>query len=487
MKTANITRIFRVLALSAFATALVVMSLPEQGFTKKKRKLPINSYISGAKIAYGKTVGDEGARPLDALFLLDSATMWYGMIPEVYFWETLIHSDLAQQVAESDTAARRERIVKLIGATDSLVMACDKENKKVKKKYKKKCKPFLITADSIRADWFTTYYNEAQDNRTTLVDNLPLIADETDPESKADLLAEQDTLLQLTLSGYDMASMLATADSLSLLVYQNLGNLFLELKDFGKSIPYFTKAAEMAKVSDPANYLNLLNQAAYASFQAEEYLEAARLWNEVIPEVDGEQKIDIYGNILAAFANLGIDDSLFYYNHKILAVDPNNAKALSMLGGKWFNRIQDLNKQSSDAREAGDDAKLAAIKKDLDAANDSAVVYLKRAFEVDSTDTQSIELYAITNMIRGARSESTDAWMRLTRLKPDDKTYWIYLADNYIALKQLKDAIEPYEKAVEIDDSDTEVWRNLVSLYQANNMTAKLKKAQAKLDALTKK
>jgi len=117
---------FRRLAFTAFATALVVMSLPEQGSAKKPRKLPIKSYITGAKIAYGKTTGDEAPRPYDALALLDSCTMWYGMIPEVYFWETLIHSDLAGQIAKTDTTARKARIAKVIGATDSLVLAVTK-------------------------------------------------------------------------------------------------------------------------------------------------------------------------------------------------------------------------------------------------------------------------------------------------------------------------------------------------------------------------
>ncbi len=487
MKQVRSKTLYRIITMSALAMALIVMSLPEMGHARKKRKLPINSYISGAKIAYGKTVGDEGARPYDALALLDSCTMWYGMIPEAYFWETLIHSDLAQQTPKTDTAARKERIIKMIGAADSLVMGCDKENKDIKKKYKKKCKPFMITADSIRSDWFSLYYNDAQEFRTQLVDEIiPTIATETDPDAKADLIAEQDTLLALINTSYEMASLLATSDTSSLLVDQNLGNLYLELQEFEKAIPYFDRAAKMAKTSDPGNYLNLLNQGAYTNFQAKKYLEAAKLWNQVADEVEDAQKIEMYGNILACFDRLDMEDSTLLYNHKILGLDPTNATALGMLGGNWFNNIQALNKENAEAKEAGDKAKTSDIKKKLALASDSATYYLKRAFEADTTDVQSIELYAITSMLKGDKEAASVGWAKLTALKPDDKTYWIYLGDNYIARKMLKEAIVPYEKAIAIDASAKEVWSSLVDLYSLNNMPKKLKAAKAKVDELNK-
>jgi Tetratricopeptide repeat len=488
MKTARIKPFARLLVFSAFATALIVMSLPQQGLSKKQRKLPIKSYITGAKIAYGKTVGDEGARPYDALLLLDSCTIWYGMIPEVYFWETLIHSDLAQQVAETDTVGRRERLTKMIGAADSLVLSCDKENKEVKKKYKKKCEPFQITADSIRSDWFATYYNMAQDNRTVLVDDIhPTLQSETDPHELEILQAQKDTLLQLISTDYGFAAILAPTDSLLQLVDLNLGSLYSELEDYQSALPYLAKSAENARLSDPGNYTNLLNQMAYANFKLKNLLEAARIWNEVANEVEAEEKISIINNILASFSILGNDDSLFYYNQVILDVDPANAGALRMIGGTWFNRIQDLNGENSKAKASGDDALVAEIKGKLELANDSAIVYLKRAFEADSTDEQSIKLFGIANMLKGDRNSATDAWLRLTALKPDNKSYWIYLAENYIALKDLKSAIPPYEKAVEIDASDADIWLRLIELYGPNGMKEKLKKAQAKYDALAKK
>ncbi len=480
--------VFRFLALSVMTAALVVMSLPEQGLTRKPRKLPIKSYISGAKIAYGKTVGDEGARPLDALLLLDSCTIWYGMIPEVYFWETLIHSDLAQQVAETDTSGRRERLTKMIGASDSLELSCDKENKDVKKKYKKKCKPYKITADSIRGEWFATYYNYAQDNRTILVDDIqPTLKSETDPEELEILQAQKDTLMQLIRTDYSLAGMLAPTDSLLQLVDLNLGSLYSELEDYESALPYLAKAAESAKVSDPDNYLNLLNQMAFANFQLKNFQEAASIWVEVSNELEGEEKIDLINNVLASFASLGNDDSLFHYNQVILDVDPANAGALRMIGGTWFNRIQDINRKTSKAKQSGDDAALATLKAELQVANDSAIFYLKRAFEADPEDEQSIKLYGIASMLKGDRVAATDAWKKLTVLKPAEKAYWVYLAENYIAQKELKNAILPYEKAIELDDTDQDIWLRLIELYGPNGMKDKQKKAQAKYDELTKK
>jgi len=283
-----------------------------------------------------------------------------------------------------------------------------------------------------------------------------------------------------------MASTLAPTDSLGLLVELNLGSLYGELKDYEKSIPYLTRAAERSKESDPGNYLNLLNQVAFSYFQSGKYLKAARVWHQVADEVEGERKVSLLTNIIVSFARLKNDDSLYYYNLKILDVDPQNSDALAMIGGTWFNRIQELNKANSKARKADDKARMAEIKKDLDAAGDSAIVYLKRAFEADSTDAKSIELYAIANMLKGEKAAATDAWLRLTRLKPDDKTYWVYLGDNYIARQKMKDAIGPYEKAIAIDEADKDVWQSLIDLYKVNNMPEKAKKAQAKYDALEK-
>ncbi|HSG98511.1 MAG TPA: tetratricopeptide repeat protein, partial [candidate division Zixibacteria bacterium] len=66
------------------------------------------------------------------------------------------------------------------------------------------------------------------------------------------------------------------------------------------------------------------------------------------------------------------------------------------------------------------------------------------------------------------------------------KDYWVSLGDTYLQLQRLKDAIAPYEKAVALDDSDLNVWRNLADLYHNHSMPDKAAAADKKVAELSK-
>ncbi|MCH7879324.1 MAG: hypothetical protein IH914_08440 [candidate division Zixibacteria bacterium] len=75
---------------------------------------------------------------------------------------------------------------------------------------------------------------------------------------------------------------------------------------------------------------------------------------------------------------------------------------------------------------------------------------------------------------------------QLTQHSPEEKSYWKYLGENFIRLRNLKDAIGPYEKLVALDDTDLAIWERLVELYNSNSMPGKAKKAKAKVAELSK-
>ena len=67
--------------------------------------------------------------------------------------------------------------------------------------------------------------------------------------------------------------------------------------------------------------------------------------------------------------------------------------------------------------------------------------------------------------------------------KPDLTAAWIALAKTTAHQKQYKRAIEAANKALEVDDSDTDMWTILVLAYNATGDKAKAAEAQKKLPA----
>lgn len=454
----------------------------ESSEAKKPRKLSMGAYISGAKIAMN-VKGESGRtpRPDDALALLDSCLMWYEQVPEAYFWKVYINSSLAHD-NRGDEEKYREYLKEMVLSTDSLRLSCDPENKDVKKKRKKKCEEQIITADSIRQEWFVEFYNEGQDSRTTIRDDLKVsLAEATEEDEKASLQEEINEEYAKAIRLYELAGSIYPKDTRYLM---NLAEIHTERGDFEKAIPLQVRAVEQTKKSDPDNYLPLLNDVAYSLYEMKQYDSAAAIFKTIAAEVDDENRAPQFKNVVACYSLLDNADSVMAYNYKILELTPADAPTLATVGGVWFNKIQALNLARTDARNAGDDAKAEEIQTELNNVSDSARMYLQRAFEADPQDAQSIELYAITSTLVSDFESALKGWTLLTELKPDDKSYWIYVGDNCITLQRFTDAIPPYEKAVELDPTNVKVWQNLVDLYKNNGQLKESKAAAAKVAEL---
>lgn len=470
--------------LSLLVIGALFLALSATVIAKKGRKLPRSAYLSGAKIAGGFT--GETPRYAEALALLDSCLMFYGPVPAAYFRQVAIHSDSAREIPTSDTAALMEELGRFKTAHDSLVMSCDKDNKElnVKKKLRKKCSGFQVTADSLQLEWYAEYFNLAQESRNLALDTLIKQLEElTDEEDKADMQNEIEETIALAIANYEFASIFKPND---IAIAINTGQIYASQDDFATALKFQLKAAAISKEDDPDNYPPLLSNVAYSYYELNEYEKAASTFKEISSLMDGEQKIREYKNVIACYSSMDNSDSVMAYNYKILELAPEDAATLSAVGGNWFNRIQNLNMSRSDARNAEDKKLMKQLDAELAWTSDSASFYLKRAFEADSTDASSIEFYAINNTISGNFKQAAWAWEKLTHIYPEDKSYWKYLGENFIRLLQFKDAIAPFEKTVELDDTDLGIWERLVELYNTNSMPDKAKKARAKVDALSK-
>lgn len=459
----------------------LVFAMADSPEARRARKLSLSAYISGAKIALSAAGDSQIARPYDALYLLDSCLMWYGQIPEAYFWKVIVNSTLAHD-NRGDEEKYRAFLGELVLANDSLTNSCDPDNEDVKKKRKKKCEDLIVTADSIRLEWFVEFYNEAQDSRTTIRDDLNLsLAESTDSTEKFSLQEEIDEEYATAIRLYELAGSIYPKDVRYLM---NLAEIYTERGEFDKAIPLQLRAVAETKILDPENYLPLLNDLANSLYEMKRYDSAAAVFKILASEVDEDGKVAQYKNVVVCYSLLDNIDSVMLYNHKILELTPDDANTLATIGGVWFNRIQSLNLERADAREAKDKEKSAEIQTELKRVSDSARIYLERAFQANPEDEQSIELYAITSTLSGDPESALKAWKLMTELKPDDESYWIYVGDNYITLQKFSDAIAPYEKAVELDPTNVKVWQNLVDLYSANGQTDLSKVASAKVTEL---
>ena len=479
-------RVLTMKRLTVLLTCFLAVAIALPLAAKKPRKLSIGAYISGAKIAYGINSGDAGPRYEDALSLLDSCLMWYGPIPEAYYWKARVYSDLAKE-NRSDSAKHLGYIDELVLAADSLSLTCDKDFKDVKKKYKKECEDWAAQVDTLRIGWFGEYYDAAQDARKDIEDELKpnLAAAELDQE-KASLQAEINDKYDEAIRNYEWAGHVYPSDIRYLI---NLSQVYTDRGDFEAALPLQLRAAADSKGKDANNYLNLLIQAGYSYYMLKQYDSAASVYKTVVGEFTEEerdQKITYLNNIVACYSVMKEYDSALVYTHTILEIEPNDAEALATVGRHWFAQIQDLSKAKTDAAAAGDDAKVAELKTKLDVVADSSAYYLGKAIAVNKEDELSANYYAIACTMKGDMENAAKGWELLTQIKPDEKNYWLSLGDTYLQLQRLEDAITPYEKAVALDDSDVNVWRNLADLYRNHNMPKKAAAAQKKVDELSK-
>jgi len=455
------------------------LSIAVDAIAQPVRKLTLNAYLQGAKISMNDP---EGPRTEEAMALLDTCVMQYGPTPEAYALMAKIDSIRAEAIAEESLDKRKAQLGSILRHKLLLDSAC--ANPEVKDGLKKKCKSFSEQVESIRDYWFATYYNKGQEAYKPVEDEYnKQLETAADSVEKITIKADIEKAINAALPMFEAAALVKPEDPR---VAIRVGDILSLAERHQDAIPFLEQAVAHTKPSDTAMLISLLSQVAYAYYATNQLPQAVDAYRRSLPLLASVDQIGIIKNISACYATLNEIDSVVAYSAKALSINPNDASSLSMLGGMWFNRIQDLNKGISEARAAKDKTAEDNAKTKLAAATDSAVIYLKRAFVADSTDAGSIERYAIVQVVAGKSADAADGWKRLTALRPAEKRYWVYLGDSYISAQKFKDAIAPYEKAVELDPNDAAVWSSLAELYGSHNMPDKAARARATAEKLSK-
>ena len=191
-------------------------------------------------------------------------------------------------------------------------------------------------------------------------------------------------------------------------------------------------------------------------------------------------------NIAICFTNAGMPDSAYYYNAKVISVDPEQTAAYLDNGRYFLQKSSELSDSIKTSQQNGNESAAKSFMTERDAALDSSAAYLKVVFEKEPDNARAVEQYAVVNVVRGNNANAEKAYADLTKLEPDVKSHWVSLGDCLIRQEKFKEAIPAYEKAVELDPKDLAVWELLADLYSTNSMPDKAAKAKQKVAELKK-
>ncbi|MCH9032506.1 MAG: tetratricopeptide repeat protein [candidate division Zixibacteria bacterium] len=266
-----------------------------------------------------------------------------------------------------------------------------------------------------------------------------------------------------------------------------LGRILSDQEKYEEGLPYLKKSVEISRESDPDNVGDLLSEVAYSYYKMNDFANAAAVFKERVELLPHETKAAGLRNVIACYQSLQENDSVFKYTNEVLMIEPDDGESLALIGGTWFNKAQEVNSSISAAKKADDAERVKTLEAERTRNYDSVVYFLDKAVKADTTDASSYERLAIAYALQGVPAKATFAWKKLTELSPEVSQNWVNLGDNYISLKEFKNSILPYEKSVELDNTNGAVWRILVDLYQTNGMPDKAKKASARLDELSSK
>ena len=122
------------------------------GRDARKKKLPVGSYITSAKI---EILSGDPERVKLALVYLSDLAEFYGPHSEAYFWTSQIYYDYIDKV--SSPMEKKPHVQSYVVYRDSLRASCDNDD--IKKKYRKGCEDFADKVDSIKVLLWREYYN----------------------------------------------------------------------------------------------------------------------------------------------------------------------------------------------------------------------------------------------------------------------------------------------------------------------------------------
>lgn len=444
-------KLFKTIVICAILSILFVAPL---SFGKKDRpdkKLNVGAYLSTVKI---EVVSGDPDRLIGAIKYLEDLFYWYGPHAEALFWMNQIEVDYIEKT--EGPKAKMPHVKKFVAYVDSLEMCCDKDNKDVKKKYKKKCNEYVEKSDSTIVNFWREYYNNGinmmNENIASIQED---IAAETDSavivRFQEDLQANVDSIV----ANFELCLVL---DPAKVETYIGLRAVFEKIKDYENAIKWLAKGIEIAD-----DKVKLLQTISYDYISMNDYAGAIpymRDYLELAPD-----DILTMGNLAICYNSQKMHDSSFAVNQRMLTIDSTNVEAISSIGHYFRQRSLDAADSVRTYKEAKNETATEEWTINKEAFVDSFLVYYKRVLVEDPKNEQIQFLYATYNYFRSNWDIAIAGFQAATEINPQEKDYWRSLGDCFIQTKEYAKSAESYEKVIELDSTDIAIWEQLVSLY----------------------
>ncbi len=445
---------------------IILMALPAIAGRKKLKK-GVSPMLSSGRIA----LFSSPPRYEEAMAYFDSALTDYGMIPQAYFYRGNIYAEYASREYEID--GKVKFFNKMTTSYDSMRIAC--ESKEVKKKYKSKCGDFQTVIDSIIKGSWGTNYNEGvkiiERLDKELKPNVANAADSIELETAtAELMAVADTGM-----GFFRISAAVNPDEYKSM--EGMGLLYDRLDNSDSALYWFKNAYAL-----DSEQINLIQSIAYSHIQLKDWENSIVFFKKLMNMIPDD--INTILNTAVCFNNLQMFDSVLAYNHMAIAVDSSLASAFFDIGQIWLFRSQTYSDSTKFFKQEENDSEADKYQTLQNSSLDSSAQYYCHAAELDPNDAIALEQCAVVTMILGNYEDASVKFKKLTEMSPRIFDFQVNLGDCYIQLRQFKEAIEPYEKALEIDPSDIKLWEVLLSLYETQGFPEKVKTAEAKIKEL---
>lgn len=457
--------------LKTIAIAVLVLTLiPFVGQAKEGRKLPMGAYIKSAKI---DILSGDLERYTSAIAMLDSLFMYYGPTAEAIQLRGSIEVDYIDKAESMDE--KKEHVATLMAYVDTLRICCDKNNKEVKKKYKKDCDELLEKNDSLIVKYWREFYNTGINLMNNEVVSIQTdIQNETDSAIIVEFQKNLQSKVDSAVASFEICLELDPAKEEP---YIGLGALHEKIGDFQSAIDWLVKGVEVSE-----NKARLLQTISYDYIQMNDYAGAIpymRKYIELAPD-----DIMTMTNLAICYNSQKMYDSSIAVNKRILSIDSANVDALASVGNYFRQQSQNAQDSVRTYSDAKDETNVEVWVQERETAIDSFLVYYKKIIEIDPNNEQVQFLYATYNYFRSNWDIAIKAFSAAAGINPNEKDYWRYLGDAYIQTKEFAKSAEAYEKAVAIDAKDIKIWEQLVNLYTELGKPKDKARAQKQVKAL---
>ncbi len=455
--------------LTLFALALALTAQ----VTEAKRAKPLKAYISGAKIRIVE------GHPLDALVLLDSASMNYGLVPEAIHYTTQVYVDLIERA--SGPVAKQPLIDTLLMYVDSLYIACDPENSEVEKNYKKDCEEYIELADSTKLKYFREFYNEGRENLEAIERFSGDLEGEQDSARVAYIRENVQSNIDSLIMNMKVAIMIDSADFST---YIAIGDAYDRQGDYQEALSWMKRGYDRA--ADPTM---LSQQLAYYYVQLEDYCGAIPYYKEYV-EANPDSVTTL--NFLAiCYNNCGLEEGKRYYldsamqmYRQVLAKTPGDINTILNAGRYFMMKAQQMTDSARTYREAEDTETAKEFESARREMFDSSRTYFAKAFAMVPDNDVVAEQYAFASALLQDCESAVKGFEIVAQARPDDAGNWTSLGDCYLRMANYEEAIRAYENVARLKPDKIQVWENLQALYKETKQPDKAAEAGAKVKEL---